>query len=58
MHKNFGGSLYEIQAIEAKAFFIEAVNLLRIALRQVRGLAFLRSVQTKQTADGVTSIPL
>ena len=39
MHKNFGGSLYEISAIKAEAFFIEeAVNLLRIALLQVRGL--------------------
>ena len=39
MHKNFGGSLYEIEAIKAEAFFIEeAVNLMRIALLPVRGL--------------------
>ena len=39
MHQNFGGSLYEIEAIEAEAFFTEeAVNLLRIAVLQVRGL--------------------
>ena len=56
MRENFGGNLYKMEAIKAEAFFIEeAVNLLRIALLQVRKF---RSVQTKQTADGVTSIPL
>ena len=38
MHENFGGSLYKIEAMKVEAFFIEeAVNLLRIALPQVRG---------------------
>ena len=39
MHKNFGGSLYEIEDIKTEVVFIEeAVNLMRIALFQVRGL--------------------
>ena len=33
MRDNFGGSLYKIEAMKVKAFFIEeSVNLLRIAL--------------------------
>ena len=57
MRKNFGGSLYRIEAIKVEAFFIEeAVNLLRIALLQVCEL--VSEVSNKQTADGVTNIPL
>ena len=40
MRENFGGSLYKIEAMKVEVSFIEeAVNLLRIALPQVRGFS-------------------
>ena len=58
MRKNFGGSLNKVEAMKAEAFFIEeAVNLLSIASPQVRGFS-QKCPNYKQTADGVTSIPL